>query len=122
MPFVTVFGRNLKEARLNAGLSLRALAEKLGITHVFLGEIERGVKQVLPEKRWDDLLKAIPSLKKPDLVDWAERSKTLELDLREESESYQDLSLALARNIRSHSITEKDVAQIMKLLGESYEK
>lgn len=35
-------GAMLREARQKRGLSLRALSEKVGKSHVFLGEVERG--------------------------------------------------------------------------------
>lgn len=34
-------GKELREARVAAGLSLRQVADAVGITHVRLGEIER---------------------------------------------------------------------------------
>jgi transcriptional regulator with XRE-family HTH domain len=39
----------IREARLAARRSLRSVATKLGISHVFLGEIERGIRP-LPER------------------------------------------------------------------------
>jgi transcriptional regulator with XRE-family HTH domain len=40
----SAFGRYLRGKRQRARLSLRAVAEKLGVTHVYLGEVERGVR------------------------------------------------------------------------------
>jgi transcriptional regulator with XRE-family HTH domain len=39
----------IREARLAARRSLRSVAANLGISHVFLGEIERGIRP-LPER------------------------------------------------------------------------
>ena len=119
MTVPTFFGRKLREARLNSGLSLRDLAEKLGVTHVFLGEVERGVKSRLNETHWNALIKALPDLKKEELEDWSKRSQTLELDLRQQSEEFQDLTLVLARAIQTKKdIPERDRMKIMRLLGE----
>ncbi len=38
----TVLGRRLRRLRENAGLSLRALADKVGYPHTYIGRVERG--------------------------------------------------------------------------------
>ncbi len=35
-------GAKLRGQRMKAGLSLRAMAKLLGVSHVYLGEVERG--------------------------------------------------------------------------------
>ena len=118
MTVPSYFGRNLREARMNAGLTLRQLADKVGVTHVFIGEVERGVKARITEKHWDGLMKAL-SVKKKDLEEWSSRSEKLELDLREQSEHDHALTFALARAIRQKvEISDSDRQKILKILGQ----
>ena len=42
-----MFGKKLREARINNNLTQSELAEKIGISQNFLGDIERGIKLVL---------------------------------------------------------------------------
>ncbi|MEM6733506.1 MAG: helix-turn-helix transcriptional regulator, partial [Myxococcota bacterium] len=53
------FGRYIREKRLVAGMSLRALAAKLRVSHVYLGEVERGAKGPMAEKHWSRLIKVL---------------------------------------------------------------
>lgn len=53
------FGGNLKIARTKKGLTQRDVALKVGISHVFLGEVEREVKLRVGEKHWPKLAKAL---------------------------------------------------------------
>ena len=39
-----MFGKKLREARINNNLTQSELAEKIGISQNFLGDIERGIK------------------------------------------------------------------------------
>lgn len=55
-----MFGGYLRTKRERLGVSMRSLAKSLGISHVYLGEIERGQKGYLPEKYWDKLVEVIP--------------------------------------------------------------
>lgn len=61
------FGIYLRDKRVAAGLSLRHVADQLGITHVYLGEVERGVRGPLKRKHWDKLIKVIPGVTQENL-------------------------------------------------------
>lgn len=50
------FGTYLRTIRLAAHLSQRALAERLGISHVTLGEVERGGARALAARHWPALV------------------------------------------------------------------
>ncbi len=43
-------GRMLRAVRTQRGLTLRAAAKRIGVSFVFLGEIERGLKRVSFER------------------------------------------------------------------------
>ena len=50
------FGQYVKSLRTAANLSQRALAERLGLSHVYLGEVERGKRTALLPFRWPALV------------------------------------------------------------------
>ena len=68
------FGAYIRNARIDAGMSLRELAKRLDISHVYIGEIERGVKAALPESRWKKLVKALPAITLKDLDRWEQET------------------------------------------------
>lgn len=115
------FGRYLRERRVDAEISLRSAASKLGISAVYLGEVERGVRPPLKEKHWDKLLKVVPTLSREKLERFAVDARPMQLDLREASPRYQDLALALSRRIDQRNISDKDLAKILTILGDADE-
>lgn len=115
------FGRYLRERRVDAEISLRSAASKLGISAVYLGEVERGVRPPLKEKHWDKLLKVVPTLSREKLERFAVDARPMQLDLRDASPHYQDLALALSRRIDQQNISDKDLAKILAILGDEDE-
>lgn len=115
------FGRYLRERRVDAEISLRSAASKLGISAVYLGEVERGVRPPLKEKHWDKLLKVVPTLSREKLERFAVDARPMQLDLRDASPQYQDLALALSRRIDQQNISDKDLAKILAILGDADE-
>lgn len=53
------FGQYVRALRESAGLSQRALAGRLGVSHVTLGEVERGGARALAPRHWPVLVSAI---------------------------------------------------------------
>src|SRR5579864_2366710 len=92
----TRFGSYLRAARVESGRSLREIADAIGISDVYLGEVERGVRGPLMESHWDALIAAIPSLTRTELKRTAQMSRALEIDLSRAPARYQDLAIALA--------------------------
>lgn len=74
----TPFGVYLREARTAAGKSLRDVADALGITHVYLGEVERGRRRSLPEKYWEKLAEVVPGVEVEELEATAAASEPLD--------------------------------------------
>lgn len=70
MSSATLFGQILYEYRTEEGLSLRKLAEKVGVSHAFLVEIEHGRKSALADKHLPALVAAL-NFEYPDY--WLER-------------------------------------------------
>lgn len=44
MELRTIFGRNVRHARLARGMTIEALAQDSGLSYSYLGEIERGLR------------------------------------------------------------------------------
>jgi len=109
------FGRYFRQVRVEAGLSLREAARKIGVSHVFLGEIERGVRAPLPEKHWSKALRAIPKLDREELKHKKATSRPLQLELPKRHE-YRDLGLLLARRIQKQDLKEQDLEELLKML------
>ncbi len=54
------FGQYIRRKRREVGWSLRQLADALGCSHVYLGEVERGVRAPFGEKWWPRLAETLP--------------------------------------------------------------
>lgn len=67
------FGSYVRDLRTAAGLSQRALAGRLGVSHVYLGEVERGKRDHLIRERWPVLVeigadpKVLEALGRPEV-------------------------------------------------------
>jgi|SRR5215475_13454628 len=110
------FGAYLRAKRIECARSLREVAEAVGISHVYLGEVERGIRGPLKEEHWDALLRAIPALTHAELERAAQTSRPLEIDLASAPPRYQDLALALARRFKRRNLSETELARLMKVL------
>ena len=110
------FGSYLRHARVASGRSLREVADAIGISHVYLGEVERGVRGPLMESHWDALLAAIPGLTRAELTRASQVSRALQLDLSKAPSRYQDLALALARRFKRRDLSEADLTRLLKVL------
>lgn len=112
----TSFGRYLRRRRLGADLTLREVAAKLGITRVYLGEVERGVRATLPEKYWPKLVKVVPDVTMEELARENATSKPIQMDLSEAPEHYTDLAMSLARRVQTQSLSKDQLSEIMRIL------
>ncbi|MBT3028017.1 MAG: helix-turn-helix domain-containing protein [Candidatus Thiodiazotropha sp. (ex Ctena orbiculata)] len=115
------FGKYLRRQRVDADVSLRAAAKAVGVSAVYFGEVERGVRPPLKEERWDALIRAIPTLDRETLARMSADAKPLQLDLRDVPPKYQDLGLALARRIEQQNISRKDFEHLFSILGKGDE-
>jgi transcriptional regulator with XRE-family HTH domain len=111
------FGAYLRDRRVAAGLSLRDVAQRLGISHVYLGEVERGVRGPLRPEHWSALLKTIPQLSPAELERAAAASRPMQVDLADAPAAYQDVALALARRFKRRDLSEPEITRLLKLLG-----
>lgn len=115
------FGRFLKAHRQQHGVSLRALAEQVGCSHVYLGEVERGVQKTLAEKWWPALIGALPGLTHDDLERRAIATKGVQFELIDAPPRYQDLGVALARRIDKRDLSTREFQRLMEVLDPNWE-
>ncbi|HEY6419353.1 MAG TPA: helix-turn-helix transcriptional regulator [Candidatus Binataceae bacterium] len=110
------FGAYLRRQRIESGRSLREVAETVGISHVYLGEVERGVRGPLKPEHWSALVRAIPGLTIEELQSHADASRPLQLDVADAPARYQNLALALARRFERRDLSRVEIAKLLKVL------
>ena len=110
------FGRYVRRQRAGSGVSLRSAAKFLGVSAVYLGEVERGVRPPLKEEHWDTLILAVPTIDRSTLERLTAKARPIQLDLRDSPLLYQDLALALARRIEKQNISKVDLEKLFSIL------
>lgn len=115
------FGRYIRQMRAAAGVSLRSAAKVLGVSAVYVGEVERGVRPPLKEEHWSRLIQAVPSIEFETLKRLTAKAKPIQMDLRDAPPRYQDLAMALARRIEKQNISRGDLEKLYSILGEKDE-
>lgn len=113
------FGRHIRRQRAAAGISLRTVAKALGLSAVYLGEVERGVRPPLKEDHWPALVRAVPAIEIETLHRLTAKARPIQMDLRDAPVMYQDLGLALARRIEKQNLTRNELDKLFLILGES---
>ncbi|WP_224364881.1 helix-turn-helix domain-containing protein [Hyalangium versicolor] len=112
----SLFGNYIRQRRVEAGLSLRTVADLVGVTHVYLGEVERGVRGPLDKKWWPGLIQVVPGITEDELERKAAQTKPVQLALEDAPPQYQELGLALARRIAKQDLKTDEINQLMRLL------
>ena len=110
----SAFGVYLRECRTSASKSLREVATHLGISHVYLGEVERGRRRTLPKRHWNALLEILPEMSKGELQTAVAQSKPLDASRMEGAE--RGVVVALARKIEENGITDEEAKQLLEIL------
>jgi len=112
----SIFGNYVRARRVAATLSLRSVADRVGVTHVYLGEVERGVRPPLNKKHWPALIEAIPGITETELERMAAQTKPVQLALEDAPPRYQELGLALARRIERRDLENREIDELLRLL------
>ena len=112
----SAFGAYVREMREQAKLSLRQVANKLGVSHVYLGEVERGVRGPMDKKHWPVLMRIIPGITEQNLVDTAKLSRPYRFKIPEGQPKYKDLTLAFARRIEDADLSDREIEHMLKML------
>lgn len=109
------FGIYLRHKRVSAGKSIREVARALGISHVYLGDVERGKRRTLPENYWPALIEAVPGITKRELE--AHAAESAPIDPISLHGPVRDIAVALARRLRSRDLTSIEIQQLLCLLN-----
>jgi len=112
------FGRYIRRQRAAAGVSLRSAGKSLGVSAVYLGEVERGVRPPLKAEHWGALVAAIPTVERATLERLTAKARPVQMDLRDTPPRYQDLGLALARRIEKQNLSKVDLDKLFQILGD----
>jgi transcriptional regulator with XRE-family HTH domain len=111
---ISPFGAYLREVRVASRKSLREVADALGISHVYLGEVERGRRRTLPEKYWQELIGVLPGLSWEELESFAEASEPLDPSAMEGRD--REVVVALARKLGEGGMSEDVANQLLRIL------
>jgi len=110
----TPFGKLLREKRVAAGMSLREVADHIGVSHVYLSQVERGKTTPLTQDKWPKLLELLPSLDEDTLEYLSDVSRPVQLNLSDMPKEKQELGLLLARKLES--MPKAEVSKMLEFL------
>lgn len=110
----TPYGALLRERRVKANLSLREVAEHIGVSHVFLADVERGVSSPLKPEREVLLLEVLPNVTAAELQRARIASKPIKI--APPSERYHDLASVFARRVERENLSESKFNAILAML------
>lgn len=113
------FGELVRERREQAELSLRDVAARcVGVGHVYLSQLERGIKPPPPDPVLRELAAAIPTVTLDELRLEAALSRPLQVDATEAPQEYRQLGVVLARRIEEQDLSSETMAALRRLLEE----
>jgi transcriptional regulator with XRE-family HTH domain len=95
----TPFGALLSQKRREARKSIRRLATEIGISHVGLGDVERGKRLTLGRAYWPRLVGVLPNLTMDELEAAAERSSSRELRPWEYEGQKRELAARMSQTV-----------------------
>lgn len=121
---MTHFGQYIRDERTRQRLSLRRLADALGVSHVFLGAVERGKgrpRKLLAEEHWDRLVELVPTITRRKLRYLMELSR-----VRIDDYAVQNLPLngqkaaaAFARKINDGTLSDAEISGLLRVLSDA---
>lgn len=110
----TNLGRYLRACRNEEGLSLRSLADQVGVSDVFLSQVERGKKR-LDRSHWDAIAEALDCIDIEEMDTRAELDETMDLDIEDDADA--GLALELARRMTTTTLTDEKMNRLIELLS-----
>ncbi|MBU4369356.1 helix-turn-helix domain-containing protein [Patescibacteria group bacterium] len=117
------FGQKLKELRINKGLTLRKICEKVDYDHSNWSKIERG--RIPPPSnnkilnKWAEALGLINAVEVEKFISDAQVAQGLiPSDIMKE-ENITDCLPAFFRSIKKGKMTKKDIGELIKLIKKS---
>jgi transcriptional regulator with XRE-family HTH domain len=110
------YGELVRTRRVEAKRSLRTVADHIGVSHVFLAEVERGIRAPLKPEYEPKLIEIVPTLTAADLARARALTRPLKITLADTPSQYHDVTLAFARRIENRDLSEDTLTNLMKLL------
>src|SRR5262249_33354680 len=99
-PSKPTIGAYIRAKRKSAGLTLREVATAIGVSEVFLGEVERDVRTSVKPERLLQLEQQIPGFSALEAQRQVVDARPLQLTLTDAPPQYKELGLALARRMQ----------------------
>lgn len=109
------YGRLIERRRRELKLSQRAVAEQLGLEHVYYGNVERGSKPPFPDEHVEALA-AVLDLDPHVLRMEAANCRPIKLDVTDQAEEIKELGVLLARRINTRSLSPEAARTIRQAL------
>lgn len=117
--FAELLRQRMDEAKAaDPSLSQRRIADLAGITHVYLGQILRGLRSTPSDDVIERLGRAIPTTSPEELREAVTLERPIALDLSQHPPGYRRLGLTLARRIEQRDLTDETMAALLRLLEE----
>jgi transcriptional regulator with XRE-family HTH domain len=92
------------------------VADAVGVSHVTLGEIERGDRPALRRDRWQKLEEALPGFSVVEVEGLMAEERPVQLDLSAASPQYRRLGLELARRIEKKDLSNDEIDKLTRIL------
>lgn len=110
------FGRYMRDVRLKANVSLRDLAKALGVSHVFLSEVERGFRG-LARQHWPRLLEMLPELDPLRLEHMDKLRLPLRINVADKPAPLQDVCILFAERVEAGKLTAEQISAMRAILS-----
>jgi transcriptional regulator with XRE-family HTH domain len=111
------FGKLLRKIRIEAGRSIGEVARHLGVSTVFVSDVERGVRAPLSPERIRQAAGFLGIDAGPLLLAAAMQKKVFEFDISGATPAELRVLSGMARG----GVTEQQWAEILRILGEEAE-
>lgn len=106
------FGAYLKQKRTALGLSQRAVATAIGVSHVYLSEVERGTRGPITEARQAALAQVL----QVPVEEVVAKSRPICIDTCDAPAAVQQLVLALAERVRRQDLSDEEIKKILAIV------
>ena len=111
------YGKLLRERRLAAGWSLRALASALRLSHAYLASIEVGQVGPLPARRDRGISARLGNVTKEELSAAREASRVVRIVVRGLPDRYRELARVFASRCARGDLDATSVARCLAILS-----
>ena len=108
------FGQRIRRIREQSKKSMRDLAKALGVSIVYISDIELGHRNPPTGEKLDKIADFL-QLDRKDVAEWAMQERGyIEIGLKDTRTPMSNVALALAR--RGDSLTEEEASQILEII------